>query len=101
MIGATLQRLRKERGLSQVELAAALNVSQQAVSKWETDAAEPDIRALCALADFYGVSVDYLVGHSGAQDLTAQMRAILARLTPEQTALLCAIAMKALEGKGE
>lgn len=87
--------------MSQGELAAAVNVSQQAVSKWETGAAEPDIRALCALADFYGVSVDYLVGHSGAQDLTAQMKAILARLTPEQMTLLCAVAMKALEGKSE
>lgn len=100
MIGSTLHALRKQRGISQDELAAVLNVSQQAVSKWETDAVEPDIRALCALADYYGVTVDYLVGRTVHQDLTVQMKDILKRLTPDQVALLCAIAMKALKNGG-
>lgn len=99
MISSTLRRLRKGRGLSQDELAAVLHVSQQAVSKWETGAAEPDIRGLTALADFYGVTTDYLLGRGDG--LTARLLSLRKRLTPEQTAALCGIALEMLEGKEE
>lgn len=103
MIGSTLHTLRKKKGVSQDRLASFLKVSQQTVSAWEKDTAEPDIASLRALADFFGVSVDYLVGHVTPQpeDDNARMRKLLDSLTPEQVSLLCVIASKALEDKGE
>lgn len=56
-----LQRLRKEKGLSQEELADKLGVSRQAVSKWERGEASPDTDNLILLAKLYGVSIDELL----------------------------------------
>lgn len=57
-----LTRTRKARGLSQEELAARLGVSRQAVSKWETGDAQPDLARLVALADALEISLDVLTG---------------------------------------
>ena len=59
--GEKLQALRRERGLSQEALAEQLQVSRQAVSKWELDAARPDIDNVLALAALFEVSTDYLL----------------------------------------
>ena len=56
-----LYQLRKGRGISQEELANAVGVSRQAVQKWEAGASTPDLSNLSALADFFGVTLDYLV----------------------------------------
>lgn len=56
-----LVTLRKEKGLTQMELAEALEVSRQAVSKWELGTALPGTDKLKAIADLYEVSVDYLL----------------------------------------
>jgi len=55
--------LRKNRGLTQEQIAETLSVSCQAVSKWETNSSYPDISLLTIIADYFGVSVDYLIGH--------------------------------------
>lgn len=64
-IGKRIQALRKERGMTQKQLADAVGVTPQAVSKWETDESCPDITALPLLAGTLGVSVDTLL--SGAE----------------------------------
>ncbi len=56
------KELRQHRGLSQEQLAAAVNVVQTAVSKWERGKAFPDMPIAIRLADFFSVSVDYLLG---------------------------------------
>lgn len=56
-LGQTIARYRKALGLSQEELGARLGVSRQAVSKWETDNATPDMENLLALAREFGISV--------------------------------------------
>lgn len=61
-LGENLQRLRKERGLSQEEVARRLFVSRQSVSKWELDQSEPGVEYLKVLAELYGVSLDELAG---------------------------------------
>lgn len=61
-IGSRLAALRKERGYSQETLAEELNVSRQAISKWERGEASPDTENLIALARLYQVSIDTLVG---------------------------------------
>ena len=60
-LGEKLQALRKARGLSQEQLALELNVSRQAVSKWELDESVPDLDKLRALCAFFGVTADYLI----------------------------------------
>lgn len=54
-------KLRKEKGLSQEELGNAINVSRQAISKWESEQTKPDIDKLKEMATFFGVSCDYLL----------------------------------------
>ena len=54
--------MRKQRGLTQEQIAETLGVSCQAVSKWETNSSYPDISLLPIIADYFGVSVDYLIG---------------------------------------
>lgn len=58
---AKLVSLRKQKGLTQMELAEKLNVSRQAISRWEVGAAVPSTDNLKVLGDLYGVSFDYLL----------------------------------------
>lgn len=60
-IGKTIAVLRKERGWTQVELAERLQVSDKAISKWEQDNGAPSIEFFPALAELFGVSIDYLM----------------------------------------
>ncbi len=59
-IGERISELRRAASLSQEYVAEKLGVSRQAVSKWETDASSPDTYNLIALAELFGVSVEYL-----------------------------------------
>ncbi len=63
-MGSIIMRLRKDRGLTQEQLANELGISYQAVSKWETGNSCPDITALPLLADLFGVSIDALFGRA-------------------------------------
>ncbi len=60
-----LSELRNEKGLSQREIAKIFNVSQGTYNNWENGKTQPSIEQLVALADFFGVSIDYLVGREG------------------------------------
>ena len=59
-LGSQIKALRAQRGVTQETLAAALGVSPQAVSKWETQAAAPDIQLLPAISTYFGVTIDEL-----------------------------------------
>ena len=60
-LGENLQKLRREKGLSQEEVAQTLFVSRQTISKWETGKAEPGAANLKALAGLYGVTLEQLM----------------------------------------
>jgi transcriptional regulator with XRE-family HTH domain len=60
-VGRTIATLRQAKGMTQQQLAAAMNVSHQAVSKWETGAALPDIQTLLELTRLFGVTVEQLL----------------------------------------
>ncbi|NLN04343.1 MAG: helix-turn-helix transcriptional regulator, partial [Clostridiaceae bacterium] len=60
-IGSFLKKLRRERNLTQEELAEKLNVSGRTVSRWETGANMPDISLLVELAEFYDVSIPEII----------------------------------------
>lgn len=56
-----LYQLRKQKGMSQEELANRLNVSRQTISKWEVGDSTPDMEKLAAISDLFEVSLDQLV----------------------------------------
>ena len=60
--GDRLKELRTERGIGQVELAARIGVSKGIISLWENGLREPTMSNLIALAQYFGVSADYLIG---------------------------------------
>lgn len=62
-IGTNIYTLRKEKRLTQAELAEKLLVSEQAVSKWENEQCSPDVSLFPLLADIFGVSIDRLFGY--------------------------------------
>lgn len=64
-----LKQLRNTRGISQKGLADAIGVSQQSINKYENHNIEPDIQTLCKMADYFGISVDYLIGRTEENDL--------------------------------
>ena len=61
--GEKIQKLRKEAGLSQEEFADRLDVSRQAVSKWEVGGGTPDISLLVPIADLFGITTDALLNN--------------------------------------
>lgn len=72
--------LRKERGLSQREAAKIFGVSQGTFNNWENSNTQPSIEQLIAIARFFEVSVDYLIGN--ADDIGVIN--LISTLTPEQ-----------------
>jgi transcriptional regulator with XRE-family HTH domain len=56
-----LRELRKQRGISQLKLAMDLNMNQNSISRYETGEREADYRTLVAFADYFHVSLDYLL----------------------------------------
>ncbi|MDE6060955.1 MAG: helix-turn-helix domain-containing protein, partial [Clostridia bacterium] len=58
----TIKSLRVESGLSQQELAEALNISQSAIAKWELGKTEPTASMIILLAKYFKVTTDYLLG---------------------------------------
>lgn len=101
-LGETISRLRKKAGMSQSDLAERLDVSRQSVSKWETDAAVPDLEKLVKMAEIFGVSLDGLVKGETEEKKEREVPPIPAS-RPERTkaqkagiVLLCVFAFLAL-----
>ena len=76
--------LRTERGLSQLELAEALDVSRQSISKWETGAAVPELDKLLAMSRFFGLTVGALLGVEEGTESAPDGEADNGELTPQQ-----------------
>lgn len=68
-----LVSLRKERDLTQDELAKALNLTRSRVSGYETQGKEPDYELLCKIAKYFGVSTDYLLGCADERNHVAEV----------------------------
>ena len=66
-IGENIKRFRPENNITQEALAEILGVSCAAVSKWEVGDTYPDITLIFPLADFFGASVDELLGYNSAR----------------------------------
>ena len=59
-----LKELRKKKGISQLRLATDLNTTQNTIRRYETGEREPGIEELLKIADYFNVSVDYLLGRT-------------------------------------
>lgn len=97
--GEKLQKLRKERGWTQEQLAEQITVSRQALSKWESGTAIPDTENILQISRLFGVSTDYLLHdeYESDGDLPAVHTANTA-LTAKHKALARTIAGGALAG---
>ena len=67
-LGQTLYNLRTKANMTQEQLAEKMHVSRQSISKWESDAARPDLEKLKILADLYQISMDKLLGKEAPAD---------------------------------
>lgn len=63
-----LKEVRKERGISQLKMAMDLNMNQNSISRYENMEREADYETLIKFADYFDVSLDYLLGRSNKQD---------------------------------
>ena len=66
-LGRNIRQLRTARGMTQRQLALYLHVSVQAVSKWETGSAYPDLVLLLPIARLFSVTLDELFGREGSE----------------------------------
>ena len=104
-----LARLREQNNMSQFEVAEALDVSRQAISRWETGRAKPSTEKLIALSRLYGVPLDELVGGEPARAENVEAPAPPRRASPRRwtaagalaLAVLAAIIGAYLLGRGE
>ncbi len=71
MLGENIRKLRQSRGIGQLELGHRVGASKQSISNWENGNIMPSIDLLIRLADFFGVSTDYLLGRDTRQTLDA------------------------------
>lgn len=81
-----LKTLRTEAGISQALLAEQIGVSQQSVNKYENHNVEPDIHTLMLIADYFGTTVDYLIGRTFTQTNDPQPQC---QLTADELHLVC------------
>ena len=95
-LGKRIGMLRREKGLKQDELAEALGVSPQAVSKWENDQTCPDISLLPQLAKLLGVSVDGLL--SGQQDIKPVVELVPAEQRKDMKDMMLRIIVDSADG---
>ena len=108
MIGQRIRDLRKQKKMSQSELAKIIGVTQTTITAWETGKAEPSSSTVANLADYFGVTTDYLLGRpeekkekdSNSVDL-ADMDALLTyqgKQIPDQDRELINDLLKRLQG---
>ena len=96
--GATISTLRKEKGMTQLDLARQMGVTDKAVSKWERDLSFPDVTSLAKLAEVLGTSVDELLEvKTAAQEEPAESKASsLVELVLKAVALAMGVGVVAL-----
>lgn len=72
MIGKKLRSLRKDKGLSQKELAALICVSLKSVKNWELDISDPSLISLCRILDVFRISADEFLGRTPSESISLE-----------------------------
>lgn len=75
-LGQKLKEIRKRFGLSQEQLAEIMNVSRQAITKWENDGGIPDVSNLQELSKVFGITVDYLLNDDNGLPALSMIKAL-------------------------
>ena len=83
-LGEKISTLRKEHGITQAELGKELNVTYQAVSKWERDESMPDFAMISKLAKLFGVPISYFENNDGSDEQANETTAVLADKDEEE-----------------
>ena len=83
---ANLKNLRNSKGISQQQLADVILVSQQSVNKYENHGVEPDIETLIRIADYFNVSLDYMVGRTDIKEMVEKTK--MSDLSDKETLLI-------------
>lgn len=96
--GATISALRKEKSMTQLDLARQMGVTDKAVSKWERDLSFPDVTSLPKLAEVLGTSVDELleVKTTAQKDPTESKALAIVELVLKAVALAMGVGVVAL-----
>ena len=95
-LGTMIAELRKQHGMTQLELAEKMGVTDKAVSKWERDLSCPDINSIPNLAEILGVSVEELMQVKKEADAPAGKMAEIMEIAPKAIAMAMGIAVTAL-----
>ena len=96
MLSLILKELRSHKNITQSDLASALGVSLGAVGNWESNKRMPDYETLKKLADYFNVSIDYLLGRETKKDpaaeegreVSSELISLLRDLDPAEEALV-------------
>ena len=95
-LGTMIAELRKQHGMTQLELAEKMGVTDKAVSKWERDLACPDINSIPNLAQILGVSVEELMQIKKEADAPVSKVAQILEIAPKAIAMAMGVAVTAL-----
>lgn len=95
-LGTMIAELRKQHGMTQLELAEKIGVTDKAVSKWERDLSCPDINSLPNLAEVLGVSVEELMQIKKQADEPVSKVAEILEIAPKAVAMAMGIAVTVL-----
>ena len=95
-LGTMIAELRKQHGMTQLELAEKMGVTDKAVSKWERDLSCPDINSLPTLAEILGVSVDELMQIKKEADAPVSKVAEIMDIAPKAVAMAMGVAVAVL-----
>ena len=95
-LGTMIAELRKQHGMTQLELAEKRGVTDKAVSKWERDLSCPDINSIPSLAEILGVSVEELMQVKKEAEAPVSKVAEIMEIAPKAVAMAMGIAVTAL-----
>ena len=95
-LGTMIAELRKQHGMTQLELAEKMGVTDKAVSKWERDLSCPDINSVPTLAEILGVSVEELMQSKKEADTPVSKMAEIMEIAPKAIAMAMGVAVVVL-----
>ena len=95
-LGTMIAELRKQRGMTQLELAEQMGVTDKAVSKWERGLSCPDIHSILKLAEVLGISVEDLMQSKKTTNAPAGKAAEIMEIAPKAVAVAMGIAVAVL-----
>lgn len=89
MLGDRLRELRERRDIKQVQISAYLEIGQNTYSRWENNERKPDYETLIKIAEYYNVSIDYLLEHKLKDEPMIRLNNVLSDEQKESLITIC------------